>query len=415
MNSKFSSWSLDRFRFFSLIASIFLYALFSSPTPDRPGLPEIIIGGLLILSAGTKRLWRVMTFKEEGDFYRGSSLLLLYGLSIPVIVGVWSGNDWVLVVRDIIPFLFLMLPIFYADLFKGTPDRVKVLLIAICALGFLFAIRAMLQLYEDPILFLQFLETSELTYFANMPTVLFASLFILGVGAQKFVEHFDINSVFLFVISVVIAALIALPIALSLQRASLGYMAFYGLSLSVVGLYFYPKRAFILLVPVLCIAVFYMGEVLHLWNALITKTSQVGFNMRYEEWVRVWEEVSDNPVYVLFGAGWGADFISPATSGVRVNFTHNLFSSMLLKAGVVGCLLAGLYFYCIVKYLSYLFSARTVLFLCFLGPLFIDMFLYASFKSFDFGLLLLGIVVYSNNCYSEHYIESDTQHIASVA
>ena len=77
----------------------------------------------------------------------------------------------------------------------------------------------------------------------------------------------------------------------------------------------------------------------NLWDvieALWNKTRLHGGNMRLAEWRAVLDVIGNNLPSTLFGTGWGGTFSSPAVAEIRVNFTHSLLSSLLLKTGLVG-------------------------------------------------------------------------------
>ncbi|MCK5374452.1 MAG: hypothetical protein KAJ40_04140, partial [Alphaproteobacteria bacterium] len=74
-----------------------------------------------------------------------------------------------------------------------------------------------------------------------------------------------------------------------------------------------------------------------------------------------------------------------------VNFTHNFFSSMMLKSGLIGMMLCCAYLSGLIGRLMRVISKNPVLGLAIAAPVFIDLTFYASFKSLDFGLMLLMI------------------------
>jgi len=111
--------------------------------------------------------------------------------------------------------------------------------------------------------------------------------------------------------------------------------------------------------------------------------------MRSAEWAAVWAEVSAHPISLLIGKGWGATFSSPAVADIEVNFTHGLLSSLLLKTGLIGLGLGLVYLGALGRGWLNMFKTHPVIVVALGGPILIDVFLYASFKSLDFGLMLL--------------------------
>jgi hypothetical protein len=180
-----------------------------------------------------------------------------------------------------------------------------------------------------------------------------------------------------------------------LQRASVGYMVVYSVILFTLGSVKYPYRSLVVFGIMMVPCIYFADTLAAILTTMIEKTSAVGGNMRLEDLRAVWNEVSYSPFAVLLGEGWGASYQSPAVAGVRVNFTHSLFSSMLLKSGLLGVLLSILYIYGLGKILLEYSMRYPVFILAITGPFLIDVFLYATFKSLDFGLLLLLITAFS--------------------
>jgi hypothetical protein len=126
-------------------------------------------------------------------------------------------------------------------------------------------------------------------------------------------------------------------------------------------------------------------------TSLWEKTRSVGLNMRPQEMAAVWDIMSADPMTLLFGIGWGGVFNSPAVGGLAVNFTHNFFSSMFLKCGLFGVILSSAYIAGLLERLVRVIKKNPVFGLALAAPILIDLTLYASFKSLDFGLVLLMI------------------------
>jgi hypothetical protein len=234
-------------------------------------------------------------------------------------------------------------------------------------------------------------EPRELTYFSNAPTVLFAALFVWGLGAQKFVTSSFGRGFLIFIFCAVATIFICLPVAMTAQRASLGYAALYIVVMAALSFARAPYRmAGMVALSVLALLPFVpaFAEVI---DVLLQKTRLVGFNARAQEFSAVWDTVTSSPWSVLFGMGWGGTFESPAVAGIRVNYTHSLLSSLILKTGIAGLLLGGTYLLGLSRLLWRGMRQNPVLGFALAGPFLIDVLFYASFKSFDFGLILLLI------------------------
>ncbi len=374
------------FRFLSLLVALGLYAFASSPTPDNPGLIEIIIGLLLCIVAISGAWTMVLHVKEMRNLWQSSGMvLMIYGLSVPLCLGLAYGQDTGLILRDMLPFLFMGFALFASDIFVGEPYRFKIFLWAVVGVGLVQAARSLLPIYD--FLIFDFSGVSELYYFANSPFVLLAALMCLAAMVKFFMAG-------RYPLILLLGLLIVVPLAamvFTLQRASLGYVAVFVCALLGLAMINRPSRGIWLLAALGVGLMFVGGQIWSVFDALLQKTQSHGFNMRVEEWRSVWALASGSWWALLFGQGWGMSFESPAVSGVRVNFTHSLFSSMVLKTGLVGAALAFAYLVGLAQILWVQFQRNQVLALVLAGPFLIDVLLYATFKSLDFGLLLLLI------------------------
>jgi hypothetical protein len=100
-----------------LVLAVAVYACFSSPTPDQPGWAEGAVAVLLVLAVGVRRAVLAFLPETRMPLWRlAGGLLLIYGFSVPVLNGLWRGHDMGLIMRDVIPFLFLTMPLFLAPL-----------------------------------------------------------------------------------------------------------------------------------------------------------------------------------------------------------------------------------------------------------------------------------------------------------
>ncbi len=131
------------------------------------------------------------------------------------------------------------------------------------------------------------------------------------------------------------------------------------------------------------------------WAGSYWPTYQDSINMRWAEASAVIHEISASLPTMIFGKGWGATIASPAVGGVTVNFTHCLLTTYWLKTGLVGLFLALLYLFHIGVLLMRLLKVNPVMAVALGGPLAIDVLLYASFKSLDFGLVLLLVPLWA--------------------
>lgn len=381
-------WTYRDCRLWSFFSAIMIYALWGTPTPDDPGLVEILIALLLIIAAGTGGGFHALNLRRGSGWEQAGRVLLLYGLSLPVFAGMLAGNSLQAMVRDILPFLFLLMPLFLVPLFQARGQDIKLLTGFIIVLGLVFSLRVLLpylsqyEMVMDPFLL------------ANAPTVLFTALLLIGLCGLRLYHWQLFSSALLFGM----ALLPLVTMALITQRASIGVFCLSVLFLMGLGLWRRPLRVVMPLALMVLTMMIYWPVMTELWQGLMHKTELVGFNMRWQEAVAVFREVNDNVLTVLFGKGWGASVWSPAAGGVTVNFTHNIFTTYWLKAGLAGVLLLLAYLFQLGVLILRLLWRFPVMALALAGPFLIDITLYASFKSLDFGLVLLLIPLWAQQC-----------------
>jgi len=181
------------------------------------------------------------------------------------------------------------------------------------------------------------------------------------------------------------------------QRASFAYGAAALLLLLAVAAVKNPVRAAAPILAGLALLAACWPLLAEFGAALAHKNMLVGVNMRGQELQAVIAAFDGAWAAVLFGKGWGAAFSSPAVGGVSVNFTHSLLSAMWLKTGLIGLVLSVFYLGALAAGLWRLLGRFPVLALALAGPLLINILFYASYKSLDFGLLLLLIALWGRH------------------
>lgn len=378
------------FKTYSLIAALVIYALAGTPTPDNPGWIEVVIGALLILAVGVSGVYNALnTPLNAPAWQKYGRYLLCFGVFVSFLMSLLQNNDVNMAFRDIFSFVFMLFPLFLTFLWQNKQAKPQFFIFLTVFIGVCFAIRAILPLGADG--WLAFLTSPGLHYFANLPTVLFSALFLSGsfiVMAAGVVEKRRILPA-LALLGFAVIPFTAM--AISLQRATIGASCLY---LAAILLYAFARRPYRAVIPCAMIA----ALALALWPllselglALEAKSAAVGLNMRWQEAQAVWEVVSGNSLTFLFGMGWGATFHSPAVAGVNVNFTHSLITAMLLKTGLCGLFLTLFYLAALGREALRLALNMPVLGLALAAPILINVLLYASYKSLDFGIVLLLI------------------------
>lgn len=367
------------YKLITLLSLCTIYAIIGSPTPDHFGPVEAILGALLVLSIGVNRFFESLKTLDRQTVWIGAGqVFLLYGLIISTLNGVLQGQSLWVMLRDIIPFLYLFLPLFFLYKIRQNPIFLAILMASIVTIGLCFSIRSVY--FHEALLYLE-----------NMPTVLLSCLILIGGGLNLYIKG---KSSANKVIAVALIALSILPLMAmieTLQRASVGAVCLYVTAILIFFLYLHPKKALIPALGLLIASYMVYMAYLPSLERFFEKNDAVGLNMRPQEFWAVWQILSRDPVSFLFGTGWGGTFHSPAVANLRVNFTHNFFSSVLLKTGLCGLILASAYIAGLLERLLRIILINPVLGLAISAPVLIDLLLYASFKSLDFGLVLLMI------------------------
>ncbi len=378
------------------MAAVLVYGVISSPTPDKIGAGEIVVGALLALSVGLPRACLLLLPPVQGALWEKAGwLLMVYGLTVPAALGIASGHDPGLVIRDLIPFFFVLLPVLSAmHLEKG--GRMA-LTACIGAAGLFFALRLIVPSFiEHGRIGFSALPDEDPLYLANAPTVLFAAILCTALAGQRMMGHPSIKNYAWMGCFGIVAVICFMAMAASSQRATLGLAALCLGLLWAISFAKNPARALVPLILVLCAAAVLFQPLSNLVGHLLVKTSQVGFNNRLQEAAIVFDMVGDHWGSVLFGLGWGQTVASPAVGGVTVNYTHTMMTALWLKTGLIGVVLAGLYLYGLAVQLWRILWRHPALALAIAAPCLIDVTLYASYKSLDFGLVLLLIPLWAN-------------------
>ncbi|PCJ98211.1 MAG: hypothetical protein COA45_08670 [Zetaproteobacteria bacterium] len=377
------------YRAICFFTACIIYAVAGSPTPDNFGWVEVFIGLFLALSVGIGRARDAILQPLKNRFWKTSGqVFLIYGLSVPLVVAALSGHSITVILRDVFPFLFLFLPMFLLPLIRARPAYFISGIFVILLIGFLFSLRSLVMHFIPGC---PLWCGDELLYLENMPTVLFACLLMIGSAMTFIMRGITIKNIIIFSGLIFLSLIPIAAMEITLQRASLGAVVIY---IIVIYGYFLNKS------PARALSLFVIGAITLLvlnlsfsssFHALWVKTSTVGLNMRPQEFEAVWSVVTSSPYRFLFGIGWGGHFSSPAVGGLSVNFTHNFFSTVLLKTGILGIIFCISYIAGILERLSRVVLMNPVLGFALAAPILIDLCLYASFKSLDFGLVLLMI------------------------
>lgn len=390
-------------RVLALAVALLIYGVLGSPAPPGLRFQEILVFVGLILFVG----WRAplllasgMTLfspgrgSELGDeqlAFRTASLVLVGLLWLGSLRGLWNGWGITDMVRDILPFLFLSLPVLLAPgLSRLSPARFTLLVDcagwAGCALALRWWIGAGLALSA--------LGTAPLgegkDYLLNSALVPFAGVWLSlravsrpgGLGRRLW---WRMGIPLLYGLGG-LACLLAL--AATIHRAALG-LSLLAILLGLWRLLAQRPLFSVLLGSGLLLLVVIAGAPLAGVAGLVAaKTESVGLNNRVGEVLAVLDQVGRDPLAFMIGDGWGALVANPAVGYWRVSYTHSALSYFLLKAGLVGLIGMALYAGILAARVARTALVQPALFLAAAPSLLIGGFLHTSYKYLCFSIIL---------------------------
>jgi len=391
---------LDKNVFFITLA-LLTYAFFSSSTPDSLGVAEALIAFSLLALSGSWGYFvisgKALQHKNilEANLYI-VYLIFLYLLYVPLVVGLIRGNNLVDIIRDIIPFLYLFIIIFFDPFMKKNKKKyLKIFVLLLCIIGISFSIRHIgsidnLSTLGKSIIF------GDMNYFVMDPAVLFASTFLLNYGYIGLFLEKGLRKKAISLILFIAGFVAFLSILGVIVRGQIGLVLF---SLFLSTIFIFIKRPFVIsifIVPIILVFIVVFGEqIANIWSLIVEKTSHTGvLNNRDKEFSAVMQMLSLSLDNLLFGQGWGGLITSPVAGTVR--FTHFSVTYFLLKTGLVGAILFVLFILILFKYLQIIFLNNIFYFslaLAGFNSLIINVFLEAGYKTMSFGLLVLILIL----------------------
>jgi len=375
-----------------LIVALVLYATMSTPYPRSPGLIEIIIGAMLVLYVG----WRPAVVALGGFNLRESRVVIfpvriylafLYLLIVPTVIGTIRMWDPVDILRDVIPLIYLFIPLFILPVMMTSSwEWEKWLPWLISIIGVALSIRYFITVGETPLGVGVKLLFDDKLYLPYDPAVLFASIFLPLEGLRRM--RWRIWPTFRAVLSG-LGGLVALAsLAGVIQRAPLGLAFLSYCTFVIVQLRYRPGMAAVVLFIMLCVASLFWGTVSGIFDLIIRKQETVGINEKGRELLVVIDAINRNMQTAIFGLGWGAVFNDPAAGGIKVSYVHNMIGYSLLKTGLLGITSILVYLVQILKTLKIKVSSMPLVLAC-VSSLLVGILFQASYKTFSYGLLLL--------------------------
>ena len=381
-----------------LFLALAVYGLLSAPAPADIRPAEAVIGALLVLGVGFLRPLYVATGhslldRESLPWELPAVLSLAVLLWCPLMRGVWLGWAPRDMVRDVIPLLYLFLPVLLVPLLRAASDRAVDLLIAGMAVaGAGFALRWWKQAeWGFGAVGVRAMADGGV-YLLNAPSVLFAAILLPAFGFGMLVRGgWPRRAAGVVAILGGLMCLAALAGAVHRMALGLAVVAF-----AAQGLWWLRRAPLAALgagVAALLLVVLVPEVLLGALGQVVEKTRLAGANTRWEEAEAAVGQALSSPSAFLFGQGWGALLANPAVGGWRVSYTHTLATYAIAKAGVVGLCALTAYLGGLAPRALMLLRADPALGWAVVPPLLMALGAHTSFKYLDTGLLLTLMVL----------------------
>ena len=377
----------------ALCGALLLQGAAGRPAPPlfRPEI-EGVIALLLILAAG----WRqplAVALGGVGERWRmigaGCLALLLWPSLVRAAWAGWPVGD---MIRDIVPLLFLFLPLLLVPALRPAGRAGALCLAAVLMLEGLFFVLRWWRHADWGFGAVGARVMADGGYLLNAPSVLFAAV------AWPLVALHCLERPSLWRSLGGLAALLAGVCCVAALLGAAHRLAFGLIVVAALVALWTRRRRLVWLWPVLAlataVAVGLEGErLLGALARIVEKTRLAGGNARLEEATAALSAAGETLSGALFGAGWGARLENPAVGGWRVAYTHTFATYLLFKAGVVG-LAAG------VVWLTTLLPAAVRLWrrdaawaVAVTAPLFVAFTAHTSYKYLDTGVLLSLLIL----------------------
>lgn len=341
---------LDAFPMLVALVICAIYGFLSTSTPDKIGPAEVGIAGLLILMIGTRGAISTLIFTHGTGAPVPIKVISISLLVVPTIIGlIFLQNELTDYIRDIVPMLYALLPVFIYPKLKRNPELWLQTLIAglfIAGIGFT------VQYYRDPSIALQSLIDSQ-SYGENRdnpwqdPATIFAFSFSLCAAIYYMSKGALIkSSVFILFYSLMMVMYLS-----TVSRAPIGLSLAAGIATAFLTFRGSTGKGRLIFVLVLCVfgvaltmlLSSSMERLLSGVQMLFDKTQSSGIlNSRDVELAAVLDEAKD-PRFFFFGEGWGGLISNPTGGGAQWRFVHNSFAYFLFKSGIIGLFCYSVY------------------------------------------------------------------------
>lgn len=387
----------DKIYLYAFAVMTGIYGLFSSMIPDRLGIAELIIALLLAIIALNGFLYIIYPKNHSEKRDTSNRLIFLYLFFIPTITGLFLQNMLVDIVRDLLPLLFFLLPIFILTHIKKSPDIwFRYLSTSLVFIGIMMSIRhfagssiSITEIGTKPIF------VDEGISLANDPSTLFASIFLVGMGfyflGQKRTG-----------LGLSCLALAIIPISATLAataRAPSAMIVIATLLFIVQNISHGSNKVFKLITftSLIAIAVILNLDVLKgVYELLLLKHETYGNTIREIELIVAIEFMTKDITTFMIGGGWGALLNHPLANGGQWSFIHNMFGYFAFKTGILGLIILCMYLIWIVTLgLRALIQKNQIVFITLIAtsaPLLINAIFEVGYKTLPFGLLICLII-----------------------
>lgn len=392
----------------ALLAALILYGLFSAPAPPEIGFAEVAIALLLALATGVAQPWATLSgallLRPEARSFETVGAVVFVGLLwLPLLRGValdWNGRD---ILRDVVPLVYLFLPVLLTAPLREARGRALELLTAGIALaGVAFALRW----WSDANWAFGAIGHRAMSegsfYLLNSPAVLFAALWLpfttirllwpAAVPDTK--PRSRLLRLALAPPLILATVLVDAALAGTVHRMALILVAVSGTAFLLWCARRTPWPLLTVLLGLTAFLLLLPGDPLSgALGMVVVKSEQVGLNERANEAAAVLEQIGRSPLSLLIGDGWGTLIANPAVGGWRVAYTHSFPSYLLLKTGILGLLLMLCWLATLLPAALRLIRRDPPLALAALPPLAGGLLFHTSFKYLCFGLLLTALTL----------------------
>ncbi|MEI8393406.1 MAG: hypothetical protein WCF85_01630 [Rhodospirillaceae bacterium] len=397
----------ELWRFTLVAVALLAYGLLSAPAPQDFGSGELLVAVLMTFAVGIGRPAAFATgalLIHPTLRYRDTVGCVVFFLLLwlPLLRGVILEWETRTILRDILPLVFLFLPVLLVRE-RGFHSRrpVDILAGGLAAAGLAFTLRwwagtgwAFGAIGLHPL-------SDGSQYLLNSPTVLFAALWLPIVAVTllwpelagprlktlKPMVRYALALLFLSLAVPIEAALAA-----TVHRMALGMVAGSGLLFLIWCSRRTPGPALLAAAGLSAVLIAVGGPLTGALEMVAIKSQQVGWNERFAEMDAVLTQLGRSLLSLLFGDGWGTLVANPAVGGWRVSYTHSFATYLLLKTGIAGALTMLCWLAALAPSALRLLRYDTPLALAALPPVLGGLLLHTSFKYLCFGLLLTLVV-----------------------